>query len=117
MFLGSVAQKILQSSEHKRTESSASSISTLKQMTFKHHNKKTLGQILSFGNRMSLLADESKNRTPINFAKLRKRFAQLSLVASCIRARKNDAPPRGYESMGTLPTFGRGFWIHSRRPS
>src|SRR5437899_13105369 len=72
-------------------------------MTFKHHYKKILRQVLSVGDGIALVADESKNRPPINFAKLGKRFAHLLLAAFRIRAGKNNAPRRGYEAVWTLP--------------
>jgi hypothetical protein len=85
-LLGGIAQEILQCPHHKRTKSSAIPIGTVKELTFKHHEKKILGQILSVGNGMTLVTNESKNRSPINFAKFRQCFAHLLLAAFRIRA-------------------------------
>jgi len=59
----------------------------VKELTFKHFEKKILRQVLSVGNGMALVADESENRPPINFAKLGERFAHFLLAAFRIRAR------------------------------
>ena len=104
--LGGIAQEILQRPEHERTESSAIPIGTLKELTFKHHNEKILGEILCVGDGMALVADESENRPPINFAKLGERFARLLLAAFRIRAGKNDAPPRCHEAVASLTGDG-----------
>jgi hypothetical protein len=59
----------------------------VKELTLKHLKKKILRQVLSVGNGMAPLANESKNRPPINFAKLGERFAHFLLAAFRIRAR------------------------------
>jgi hypothetical protein len=59
----------------------------VKELTFKHLEKKILRQVLSVGDGVALVADERENRSPINFAKLGKRFAHLLLAAFRIRAR------------------------------
>jgi len=59
----------------------------VKELTFKHLEKKILRQVLSVGDGMALVADESENRPPINFAKLGERFAYFLLAAFRIRAR------------------------------
>jgi len=46
---------------------------------------------------MTLAADKGKNRSPINFAELGKRFAGLLLVASRVCAGENHAPPCCHE--------------------
>ncbi len=66
---------------------------------------------------MALLANESKNRPPINFAKLGERFARLLLATFRIRAGKNDTPSGRYEPVGTLPVSDGGSGVHSRPPS
>jgi hypothetical protein len=101
-LLGRIAQEILQRPEHKRTESSAIPIGALKELTFKHGNEKILRQVLSIRDGMPLLADESENRPPINFAKLGECFSRLLLAAFRICAGKNDAPPRRHEAIAAL---------------
>jgi hypothetical protein len=59
----------------------------VKELTFKYLEKKILRQILGVGDRMPLVANESENRPPINFAKLGECFAHLLLAAFRIRAR------------------------------
>ena len=97
--LGGIVQEILQRPEHERTEPSTTPIGMLKETTFKDHNEKILGEILRVGDGMALVADESENRSPINFAKLGERLARLLLVASRIRAGKDHAPPRRHEAI------------------
>ena len=105
-LLGGIAQEILQRPEHERTESSASPIGTPKEVTFKHHNKKILCQVLSIGHGMPLVADASENWPPVNFAKLGECFTRLLLAAFRIRAGKDDAPPRRHEAVAALTGNG-----------
>ena len=65
---------------------------------------------------MALLADESENRPPINFAKLGKRFARLLLVAARIRTGQDNAPPRRHEAVG-VALVGSGSVLVQGRPS
>jgi len=101
-----IPQEILHRLEHERAESSAIPIGTLKELTFKHHNEKILGEILCVGDGMALVVDESENWPPINFAKLGQRFARLLLAAFRIRAGKNNAPPRRHEAVAALTDNG-----------
>jgi hypothetical protein len=105
-LLGGIAQEILQRLEQERSESAAIPIGALKEFTFKHGNEKILGEILCVGNGMALLADESENRPPINFAKLGERFTRFVLAAFRIRAGKNDAPPSRHETVAALTGNG-----------
>jgi hypothetical protein len=110
-------QEILQDLEHERTEPSTTPIGTLEETTFKHHYKKILCQVLGIGDGMAPPADESENRSPINFAKLGERFARLLLVASPIRAGKNHAPPRRHEGIGAALEGRRGVRVQARASS
>ncbi len=66
---------------------------------------------------MALPADESENRSPINFAKLGERFARLLLVATRIRAGKDDAPPCRHEAIGAGLVGRRGLRVQARASS
>ena len=90
-LLGGIVQEILQRREHERTEPSTTPIGRLEETTFKHHYKKILRQVLGVGHGMAPPADESENRSPVNFAKLGERFARTLRVASRIRAGKDHA--------------------------
>jgi hypothetical protein len=59
----------------------------VKELTFKHLEKKILRQVLSVGDGMALVANESENRPPINFTKFGKRFAHFLFAAFRIRTR------------------------------
>ena len=113
---GGIAQEILQRLQHERTKPSTTPIGTLEETTFKHHNKKILRQILGVGNGIALLADESENRPPINFAKLGECFARLLLVAARIRTGQDNAPPRRHEAVG-VALVGSGSVRVQGRPS
>jgi hypothetical protein len=82
-----IVQEILQRLEHKRTELSTIPIGTLEELTLYYHGEKILCQVLSVGDRVALAADESENRSPINFAKFGKGSVRLLFVASRICAR------------------------------
>ena len=102
-----IPQEILQRPEYERTEPSATRIGTLQHLTLKDHNEKTLREVLSIGNGVALAADESENRSPINFAKLGQRFVRLFLVAARIGTGKHHAPPGRCEAVRPLdPAWG-----------
>ena len=83
-------------------------------MTFEHHKKKILRQILGVGNEMAAAADESENRSPISLAELGQRFARPLLVARRVGAVKDYAPSRGGEPIrADLPNVNR-FRFHGR---
>ena len=110
-------QEILQDLEHERTEPSATPIGTLEETTFKHHYKKILCQVLGIGDGMAPPADESENRSPINFAKLGERFAHRLLVAFRLPARKDHAPPSRHEGIGAALEGRRGVRVQARASS
>ena len=55
---------------------------------------------------MPLVADESEDWPPINFAKLGECFTRLLLAAFRIHAGKDDAPPRRHETVAALTGNG-----------
>ena len=108
-LLGGIVQEILQRREHERTEPSTTPIGTLEETTFKHHYKKILRQVLGIGHGMAPPADESENRSPVNFAKLGERFARILRVASRIRAGKDHAHRVVTKRSGLCPWGERAF--------
>ena len=66
---------------------------------------------------MAKPADESENRSPINFAKLGERCARLLLVATRIRAGKNHAPPGRHKPIRSLDAAWGAVWFQRRSAS
>src|SRR5678815_6159169 len=87
-----IAQKVVQRFEHQRTEPPASWIGALQKLTFKHHDKKILCQVLGVLRRMSHAANEREDRSPVYFAKFSQRSVHLLSVAVRVGARKHNAP-------------------------
>src|SRR6266487_6227749 len=107
-----IAQKILQRFEHQRTEAPASWIGALQKLTFKHHDKKILCQVLGVWRRMSQAANEREDRSPVYFAKFRQRLVHLLRAAVRVGAGKHNAPACRSETTVRGPTGSRIIWIH-----
>ena len=75
-----VDEEILERRKEQRAEMSALTIGMLEQIPIKHHYKEILGQVLRILDRVTAVADESKNRPPISAAKMGERFAGFFLV-------------------------------------
>src|SRR6185312_12240889 len=106
------AQKVLQRLKHQRTETPAIWIGALQKLTFKHHDKKILCQVLGVWRRMSQAANERKDRSPVYFAKFRQRRVHLLRVALRIGAGKHNAPPCCSETTVRAPTGEGVILIH-----
>ena len=110
-----IAQKVLQRFEHQRTETPASWIGALQKLTFKHHDKKILRQVLGVLRRMSQAANKREDRSPVYFAKLRQRRLHLLGAAVRVDAGKHNAPACRVETTVREP-MSRGIirGIHGR---
>src|SRR5207247_3660916 len=68
--VGGVIEKVLERLEQQRTETAAAGVCILKPITFQYHHKEILREVLGVLGRITTSADESKNRPPIEAAKL-----------------------------------------------
>ena len=93
-FVGGVVEKVLERLEQQRTETTAVRVCLLKPITFEHHDKEILREILGILGRITAPGDESKNRPPIDAAELGKRCAGVFLSGLRVGAGKNEAPAR-----------------------
>src|SRR6059036_1311015 len=69
-FVGGIIEKVLERLEQQRTETAAAGVCILKPITFQYHHKEILREVLGVLGRITTSADESKNRPPIDAAKL-----------------------------------------------
>jgi hypothetical protein len=81
-----VDQKILQRPQQKRSEATTTGIGQRKQIAFKHHKKKILGQILGVHDGVTAPTNESENWPPIDLAQFAKGLARRFLRASGVCA-------------------------------
>ena len=58
------------------------------------HDKKILGKVLCFLDRVSVTANEQEDGTPVGPAKFGQRFSRLLFIAVRVACRKNDASAR-----------------------
>src|SRR6266480_7026511 len=116
-LVSGIAQEILQRLEHERTKAPAILVGALEESTFKHDDKKILCEILGVGNGVPLTADESENRSPVNFAKFREGSARLLLVASRTCTGQDDAPPGRFKAVGPAFAGSKRIGVHSRSSS
>ena len=96
-FVGGVIEKVLERLEQQRTETAAAGVCILKPITFQYHHKEILREVLGVLGRFTTSADESKNRPPIDAAKLGECRTGFLLFAFGARSGKNEAPARSDE--------------------
>ncbi len=96
-FVGGVIEKVLERLEQQRTETAAAGVCILKPITFQYHHKEILREVLGVLGRITTSADESKNRPPIDAAKLGECRTGFLLFAFGAGTGKNEAPARGDE--------------------
>jgi len=113
-FVEIVEKKILERFKEQRPKPAAAWIRAFEEVSFKHHEKKVLGQVLRVGDGPSLPADESEHWTPIDFAKFRERFADRIFSEGGIGAGEDNAPAGGGEPLGGVAARGGGVRLHSR---
>ena len=94
-FVGGVIEKVLERLEQQRTETPAVAVCILKPITSEYHHKEILREVLSVLGRITASADESKNRPPIDAAKLSECRMGFLLFAFGVGTGKNEAPARG----------------------
>ena len=105
--VGGVIEKVLERLEQQRTETAAAGVCILKPITFQYYQKEILCEVLGVMGRITTLADESKNRPPIDAAKLGECRTGFLLFAFGAGTGKNEAPARGDECAPPDSSFVR----------
>jgi hypothetical protein len=93
-FVGGVIEKVLERLEQQRTETAAAGVCILKPITFQYYHKEILREVLGVVGRITTSANESKNRLPIDAAKLGECRIGFVLFAFGARTGKDQAPAR-----------------------
>src|SRR4051812_25835470 len=96
-FRRGIVEEILERLEQKGAKPSASRVGMFQPITFQHHKKKILGEILCVLGRMAAAADERKYRPPIQAAELGQGLLRFLIVAGEIGRGKDKTPTRSRE--------------------
>jgi hypothetical protein len=84
-------------------------------ITFQHHEKKILGEILGVLGGMAAPADERKDRPPIEAAEFRERLSGFLIVGPDIGGSEDEAPARGREVARGAAAFCGHTGVHGGR--
>src|SRR6266513_3980357 len=104
-FVGGVIEKVLERLEQQRTETAAAGVCILKPITFQYHHKEILREVLGVLGRITTSGDESKNRPPIDAAKLGECRTGFLLFVFGVGTGKNKIPGRGADGSGPAVSF------------
>lgn len=113
-LLGGIVQEIRERFEQEVTEPAAGGIGVPEPITFQHHKKKILGEILRVRSGMTAPADERKDGTPIEPAEFREGLLRLLFVASEIGRGENETPACCREVSSFAATFRRDRGVQDR---
>jgi len=114
-FRGCVVEEILERFEQERAKPAALWIGVLEPITFQHHKKKILGEILRVFGGMAAPADEGEDWAPIQPAEFGERFPRFLIVAGEIGRGKDQTPARGREVARGAAAFRGHTGVHERR--
>jgi hypothetical protein len=114
-FLCGIVQEVLERLEQKRSEAAPARIGTPKPVTFEHHNKKILGEILCILLGMTASADKREDWTPIEPAEFRKCLLHPLIVASETGRCEDETPPCCSETASFSTTTLCNRSVHDRR--